>query len=147
MKKLVLLIAIIFSITLSGCLNFGQDEETTFPTPDQISRCFTEMYLNPDLKLRPLGYKLEGSGIDDGIWFKFETNADISEIFNSIIVDTTKFVQNTPLLYEVKGLKWWDITGKSLLGGQVELPNARYMNIGIEKKENIHVVYIMWHET
>jgi hypothetical protein len=147
MKKLILLIIIIISISLSGCLNFGKDEETTSPTPAQVSRCYSEMYLNPDLKIHPLGYKLEGSGIDDAIWFKFETDAAVSEIFNSTVIDTTKFTQNYTLLYEIKGLKWWDIKGKSLLGGQIELPNVRYMNVGIEKKGDSNLVYIMWHET
>jgi len=150
MKKLILLPGIIVCIALSGCLNFGKDEETTSPTPEQIARCFSEMHLNPNLKLQPLGYRLEGSGIDDGIWFKFETEANISEIFKSSIVDITKFTENSNYIHssEMKKLKWWDTAGKTLMGGQVELPlpNARYMNIGIEKKGKSNVVYIMWHE-
>ncbi len=148
MKKIFILTALFFfATTLMGCLKFGEDEETTTPTTAQVSRCFSEMYLNPSLELRPLGYKLEGSGIDDGIWFKFETSVDISQIFNSTIVNVSKFERGFTFLHEMKELKWWDVAGKSFLGGQVELPNARYMNVGIEKKGAGYVVYIMWHKT
>ncbi len=43
-------------------------------------------------------------------------------------------------------LKWWDVKGKKLLGGQVELPNTRFMNVGVEKNDDGYLVYIMWHE-
>jgi hypothetical protein len=146
MKNVFLITSIILSVILSGCFKIGQDEETTSPTKTQISRCFSEMCLNPDLKIIPLGYRLK-SGIDAAIWFKFETGADISEIFDSTIVDTTKFSQNYLFLNEIEGRKWWDATGKSLLGGQVQLPNARFMEVGIEKTDNGFIVYIMWLET
>ena len=46
----------------------------------------------------------------------------------------------------MKGRKWWDVKGKNLLGGQVELPNVRFMNVGVEQTENGYMIYVMWHE-
>jgi len=142
------LFLLLITISFTGCLDFGNNEETTSPTEVQVERCRAEMYINPSIEITTLGFKLEGSGIDDAIWFKFETNImDLHQIFDSNIVDTYKFENNYTSLYEVNGLEWWDVKGKKLIGGQVELPNVRFMNVGIEKKEKGYVVYIMWHET
>jgi len=46
----------------------------------------------------------------------------------------------------MKDLKWWDVKDKNLLGGKVELPKLRFMNVGIEKSNEGYLVYIMWHE-
>ena len=93
MRKSYLLIALaIFLSVLTGCLDFGEDEETISPTKDQVSRCRSEMYLNPSIKITPLGFKLEGSGIDDAIWFKFKIDIiDVQNIFDGKVVDTAKF--------------------------------------------------------
>ncbi len=132
---------------LTGCLDFGNDEETTTPTEAQLSRCRAEMYLNPSMKITPLGYKLEGSGIDDVIWFKFKIDVlDLQEIFDGKVVDTSKFKEGFTLIHEMRELKWWDVQSKNLFGGQVELPNVKFMNVGIEKNDEGYVVYIMWHE-
>jgi len=142
------LFLLLITISFTGCLDFGNNEETTSPTEAQVERCRAEMYLNPSMKITPLGFKLEGSGIDDAIWFKFETDiTDLHQIFDSNIVDSYKFENDYTSIYEVNGLDWWDVKEKKLIGGQVELPNVRFMNVGIEKKEKGYVVYIMWHET
>ena len=136
------------SLVFTGCLDFGEDEQTTTPTKDQLSRCRVEMYLKPSMKITPLGYKLEGSGIDDAIWFKFKTDvSDLKEIFDSKVVDTSKLKDGFAFAHDMDGVKWWDTKGKDFLGGQVELPNARFMNVGIEKNDDGYLVYIMWHET
>ncbi|MBN2513567.1 MAG: hypothetical protein JXB18_11570, partial [Sedimentisphaerales bacterium] len=87
------------------------------------------------------------SGIDASMYFKFKTDTtDISQIFDSSVVDAAKF-QNGFTLNTIKNVKWWDVKNKDLLGGQVSLPNAKYMNVGIEKTEKGYTVYIMWFET
>jgi len=147
MRKSYLLIVLLLILSLAGCLDFGKDEETTSPTKAQVARCRSEMYLNPSMKITPLGFKLEGSGIDDAIWFKFKTNiVDVQEIFDGKVVDTSKFEDYFTFTHEMNELKWWDVKGKKLLGGQVELPNVRFMNVGVEKTNDGYVVYIMWHE-
>ena len=104
------------------------------------------MYLNPGLKIEPLGFKLRGSGIDDAIWFKFKAKASkVAEVFDTAVVDVSEFKQGFTML-SVKGPKWWDVDGKTFLGGQVELPNVRFMNVGITKTADGFLVYIMWHE-
>lgn len=133
-------------LLVTGCLNFGKDEETTAPTKVQIDRCRLEMHISPSLKITPLGYKLEGLGIDDAIWFKFKTNeGNLGHIFNPMVVDASKFKKDFRL-DEAPEIKWWDVKGKKLLGGQVELPNVRFMNVGIEKSREGCAIYIMWHE-
>ncbi|MFT5836609.1 MAG: hypothetical protein ACI9ZV_000105 [Candidatus Azotimanducaceae bacterium] len=147
MRKSCLLITLLAIISITGCLDFGNDEETTSPTKAQIDRCRHEMYLNPSIRMTPLGFKLEGSGIDDAIWLKFKTDVlNLQKIFDDKVVDATKFKEDFTLISEMSGLKWWDVQGKNLLGGQVELPNARFMHVGVEKNYENFVVYIMWHE-
>ena len=146
-KACLVLLGSLFLISLSGCLDFGEDEETTTPNETQISRCVAEMYLNPSNKITPLGYKLLGSGIDDSIWFKFKTDStDLSKIFDTTVVDIGKFEDNFTFLSQPKNLDWWDVNGKILLGGQLELPNVRYMNVGTDKTDDGYTIYIMWHE-
>lgn len=148
MKKAFLLMLLVPLIAVTGCLKFGEDEETTTPTTTQVNRCKSEMYLNPSVKITPLGFRLEGSGIDDAIWFKFKTNStEFSQVFDANIVDITKFKKDFTFPYEMKELDWWDIKGKSLFGAQVSLPNARFMNVGVEETDTGYVIYIMWHET
>ena len=98
--------------------------------------------------MTPLGFKFEGSGIDDAILFKFRTETlDLSQVFITTVVDVTEFKKNFPLLSHRKNLKWWDVKDKNLFGGQIALPNEKYMNIGIEKIDSGHIIYIIWHET
>ncbi len=132
----------------AGCLKFGDDEETTAPSADQVARCRAEMYLTPGLKIRPLGYKLIGSGIDDAIWFKFGTDtSSAAEIFRTDIVDVSGFGEALEIQAPASKSDWWDIAGKKIHGGRVSLPNARFMSVGIASSEGQSVVYIMWHET
>jgi hypothetical protein len=148
MKRLPrILIAIAVLLAAAGCLSFGEDEETTAPTKSQVSRCRAEMYLKDTASITPLGFKLEGSGIDNAIWFKFETDADdLAQVFDTTIVDTSKFKENASLM-PLDGAAWWDIEGKNLWGGQVALPYARYMTIGAEKVAGGYVIYIFWNTT
>jgi hypothetical protein len=44
-------------------------------------------------------------------------------------------------------LKWWDANDKKMIGESISLPNARYMDVGIEKQDDGYLVYIMWNET
>jgi len=145
--KQYLIAGLLIITSCAGCLKFGDDEETTSPTSAQVDRCRREMYINPSVELTPLGYKLLGSGIDDAIWFKFPTSSThLTEVFDGKVVDTAKF--ETPFTHiRMKDVKWWDVEGKTLLGAQVSLPNARFMNVGVQKTDAGFVIYIMWTET
>ena len=135
------------SVVVTGCLKYGDDVETTSPTEAQVARCRAEMCLNPALNVTPLGFKLEGSGIDDAIWFKFSTDAsNVDQIFDMNAVDTAKFKDGFNFAHKMDALTWWDVNSKALLGAQVELPNARFMNVGIVRTDAGYLVYIMWHE-
>ena len=150
MKKLytlVVLAAVLF--TTIACLDFefGNDEETTMPTESQVNRCRVEMYLKDTANITALGYKLEGSGIDDVIWFKFHADAkNLAQVFDTSIVDITQFEENSKVM-GLKDVEWWDVDGKNLFGGQVALPNARFMTVGAEKVEGGYVIYVVWNET
>lgn len=131
---------------LAGCLNFGDDIETTSPSPKQVSGCAKLMYLNPNIKIDPMGLKIIASGIDDIVWFKFETRANIKNIFNAKYVDVSNFSKNEYVITPAKNISWWIKRKKLLLGGQIELPNVKNMNVGIEQQKNRNIVYIVWHE-
>lgn len=140
--------ALVPVLLLAGCLKFGRDVETTSPSASDLQRCRAEMYLEPDLDLTPLGFKLEGSGIDDAIWFKFRTEADdLSQVFQEDVVDISSFQEGFSSLYPVPGLSWWDVEGKAMYGGQVRLPLARVMNVGAVSTESGLMVYVLWHQT
>ncbi|MCC7118743.1 MAG: hypothetical protein IT310_09480 [Anaerolineales bacterium] len=146
--QIMILIAAL-AVTVSACLefNFGEDEETALPTESQVTQCRAEMYLKDTAKITPLGYKLEGSGIDDRIWFKFQTaESDLAQIFDSAVVDVTQFEENVQIA-SLQGVSWWDVTGKNLSGGQIALPNARFMTVAVEKLKSGYIIYIVWHET
>lgn len=135
-------------VTTMGCLDFGKDEETLTPTQSQVQRCRAEMYVNDTVNITPLGFKLEGSGIDDAIWFKFKADAnDLAQVFDTTVVDVDKFEESAHVMPVLKDVEWWDVEGKSLLGGRVALPHARFMNVGAEKVDGGYVIYVMWHET
>ena len=63
------------------------------------------------------------------------------------MMDTTKFKPKFTL--DSNALpSWWDVSAKPLTGGQVALPNARFMNVGYSGNDDGSLtVYIMWHET
>jgi hypothetical protein len=117
----------------SGCLDFGKDEETMNPTANQIDYCRKIMHIRSDLKIIPLGYKLIGSGIDTRI---FDSACPFSAEHNG------SFVMN-----KGDGPQWWDVEGTNLTGGQIFLPGAKYMDVGIHKKKKGCTVYIFWFET
>ena len=144
MRKLCFF-SLLMMLLFSGCLGV-KVEETTSPTKEQVNRCRSEMYINPSIRIAPLGFK-HVRYRDDAIWFKFKTDvSDVQKIFNAKVVDTSKFQAGFTFIYEMKDLKWWDVKDKNLLGGKVELPKLRFMNVGIEKSNEGYLVYIMWHE-
>lgn len=131
-----------------GCLNFGPDEETTEPTEAQISRCQKAMYLNPSIPIQVQGFKLLGSGIDDAIWFKFMTpTQDIKDLFRSTVDINTFEPKFNFSPSSLNNPHWWDPDAKNLIGGNVSLPQGRYMSVGIQAQEAGLLVYIFWHET
>jgi hypothetical protein len=137
----------ILFVSASGCLDFGKDYETTHPTEKQIQHVKTIMYLNQNIKLSAVGYKVSGSGIDAAVWFKFKINgATYSDIFDKTKVSIGDFKNNYSLTAE-KNLQWWDVKDKKFVGGQVSLPDAKFMDVGIEKIKEGFMIYIFWFET
>lgn len=136
------------ALLAAGCLRFGVDEQTSSPTSSQLARCRAVMHLKSDRKLSPLGFKLDGSGIDDRICFKFQTDSsDPAEVFDTTIVDVTKFQAGYAFLQDDEGVSWWDVRGQTFVGGQVSLPGGRFMDVGIRPVAEGAVVYICWFAT
>ena len=141
---IIITVLLVFTI---ACLDFGPEEETTTPTEEQVNLCKAELYIQESANITPLGFKLDASGIDDRIWFKFETDADdLTQIFDTSIVDVSAFTEDVSLT-PLEDVTWWDVEGKTLWGGHVALPNVRYMMVGAEKIEGGYIIYIMWNET
>ena len=147
MKKCHILIFCTIAVLSTGCLDFGDDINTTSPTKKQIDDCISRMYLNPSLKIEPVGYMYQGSGMDDAICLKFYTDTnDIDTIFAKIFVDKSKFAEGFTFSQDPADLNWWDTANKTFYGAQIELPNNKFMNVGIEKVDDKYAVYIFWHE-
>lgn len=141
-------IAISCLAMLTGCTDFlGTDVTTTQPTQAQLARCRAEMYLQNNLVFQAHGMKLLGSGIDDQKWLKFSCEAaDPAQIFQTDIVDVSLFRDGIKLS-PAKDIPWWDVEGRNLFGGQTALPNARFMNVGIDATATGSVVYVTWFDT
>jgi len=135
------------TLLLSGCLDFGTNIETTSPSAADVERCRAEMYIDPEAGIQPVGFRLISS-LDDAIWFKFVAEtADISTVFRDEIVETSRFGQ-TVMSDDPSSPAWWDVSEQSLVGGQVDLPNARFMQVGhVDNGDGTLTVYILWQET
>ena len=88
--------------------------------------------------------------IDGAIWFRFLAHTgDIADVFAPETVEVE--VSNFRSGYEFASSSmpsWWDVAQKPLTGGQVSLPNARFMNVGfVDNDDGTLTVYVMWHET
>jgi hypothetical protein len=134
-------------VASSGCLEFGRDVTTVTPSAQDVSRCRTEMYIKADAEITPEGFKLT-SGIDDAIWFRFLAHTgDIVDVFETGTVDVSKFRPGFTFT-DASAPSWWDVAKKPLTGGQISLPNARFMNVGfVDNEDGTLTVYVMWHET
>jgi hypothetical protein len=134
---------------LTGCsLRFGADVTTTHPTEDQVARCRAAVFLQTNLAIQVHGMKWLGSGMDDALWLKFSCAAtDPAEIFRTDVVDVSRLRKGFKhaSYQEIPG--WWDVDGRDLSGGQFELPDARFMNIGIDAGATNATVYVIWQET
>ena len=144
---------------LVGCGDpFGTPppDATINPDANQIQYCRDVMYINPDIKIKTLGYYYQHGFQDDSIAFKFTANADaIGDIFLEEFVPKAKLIvrkSSYGLDYDI-GEKWWDPTGKNLKGGNFVVPppnaqGARALNIGIiDHGDNSFTVYVYWFET
>lgn len=142
-----------------GCqtdfLGHPASTSTTTPTPAEIQRCRDVMYINPAVKIEPLGFFLQ-PGMDDIIRFKFvaQTN-DPALVFDSAHVDAKKFGPDVRLSALEPGAaeKWWDVSKQTLTGGNFSVPppkssGTRGLNIGYTKNaDGTLTVYVLWHET
>lgn len=145
MMKKKFVIFCLMALILNGCGLFGPDVVTETPTPEQIARCRAEMYLMADLALEAKGLKIV-EGPDTAMWFKFVVvKQPLDKIFQPEVVDVSKFAPGIRFT-ETTLPAWWDVQGKTFLGGNVALPNVRYMRVGIDEHGEALTVYIMWHE-
>ncbi|MGC9367788.1 MAG: hypothetical protein ACP5FK_12205 [bacterium] len=144
-KTKIIIVLVSSFVLFGGCLSFGEDVETTEPSPGHISKCRRLMYLRDDLEFQGEGYKIT-HGIDVAVWFKFSTaETSASEIFIDSIVDIWRF-EDSFNLYPHQDIKWWDVKNKYLYGGVVELPQTKFMSVGMDRNPRGTTVYIFWHE-
>ncbi len=136
-------------LLLTGCLKFGDEISTEALTPEQLKYCFSTLCLNEDIKVVPLGYKLNASGIDDAIWFKFKTNtSDYREIFKEELTDAISFKKDYKFSPQNAYETWWNPKDTAMIGGQIELPGLKYMEVGISESNTPgeYIIYIFWFE-
>ncbi|NOY83791.1 MAG: hypothetical protein GXO96_03010 [Nitrospirae bacterium] len=143
---IILGVVVVMFYGLLSFVLFANDVQTTSPTPEQVQHSQDQMYINKNIIIDPLGFKLVGSGMDDAIWFKFRTESKLRDLFNPKVVDLELLSEEYAMISDTEN-EWWNVAGKTLLGGQISLPDHKIMNIGIDRSqgEDISVVYIMWH--
>jgi hypothetical protein len=149
----------IVCLAVAGCqtdfLGYGPEECTTTPSAKQVERCREVMYINPDLKIEPLGYCFKPD-LDSSIRFKFlaQTN-DPSQVFVSSRVDASKFNDRfrKSALEVNANVGWWDVSSIRLEGGNFEVPSqggtgVRGLDVGYAKNaDGTLTVYVFWWET
>ncbi len=130
-----------------GCLDFGPSISTTSPSTQQVRYCRQVMSINPNVKIKPIGYK-EVNGIDKAIWFKFIADTDdVAEVFLAPPIDSLEFQAGFKSHYELEE-SWWDPGTKSLIGGRFNVPVACGQSIAIhDNQDGTLTIYVMWHET
>ena len=96
-------------VPLVSCIDFGEDITTEHPTDEQIQYCITVMRINPEIELVPTGLVIMASGIDDAIWFRFETPVkDPYAIFEEASFPRDSFRSNIVVNPPHQRPDWWD---------------------------------------
>ena len=108
------------------------------------------MHIDPDIEIAPVGYYYQEHFLDDEAAFKFTVQTDsISNIFNSDVIDSAKFVprkSNTGLELN-EGEVWWDPNLHPLVGDDFNVKSDA-VNIGIlDNDDGSFTVYVRWFET
>lgn len=132
----------------TGCLNFGSDIETNSPTEEQITFCREVMHISDGIDIEPLGIRILGSGIDDAVWFKFETaESDLSALFDEEFVPADSLEGDVTFHSGEEMPEWWDAGNRTFTGGTVPLQGGTWITVGFQKEENRTICYVFWHET
>ncbi len=135
-------------LLIAGCLDFGSDTVTENPTSEQLNYCEAIMHIKDDLLYRPLGLKIIGSGIDDAVWFCFQTEeTDPAEIFDADFVHPDSLHSSVSIYTPEDIPLWWNAADEDLFGGVFSFSGGRYMTVGIDRQENDCTVYIFWNES
>lgn len=121
---------------------------TTELTPQQLQSCITSFHIREEAEIVPLGLKVLGSGIDDAIWFKFETDSpDPSLIFQTEFVPAETLQGETSFFGWEDMPEWWDTRNRVFSGGTVTLEYGSVMSIGFQQEPDRIICYIFYHET
>lgn len=161
LRQAMLATSVLFVLlaAFAGChtdiFGYPASISTTAPTPAQIQYCRDVMYINPVVKIEPLGFYLK-PGMDDIIRFKFVAQIDDPAlVFDATHVDSKNFDADFRLsaLDPSAADKWWDVSKQNLTGGHFSVPppkssGTRGLNIGYTKNPGgTLTVYVLWHET
>ena len=134
MEKQILLLGVLLTL---GCgvepldIQRYPQANTTKPSALQIEKCRKWMHIQTDTEIA-------------------HTN-DPKKLLDPIIVDASKFSQretyyglNIPMFSQ----SWWDFSKHVLNGGNFEIPNAEWLNIGYKSNDDDTLtVYVTWGET
>lgn len=148
MRITIFFSVVFFLLLVAGCLDFGENIVTEQPTAEQLAFCQSAMYLNDQLDFEPVGLRIDATGIDAVVWFRFFTEeVTAGRIFDSEFVSPDS-LRNTVSFYSYENMpKWWDADEKVLEGGTVHLNTGRHMTVGIHREERGSTVYIFWSES
>lgn len=108
--------------------------------------CRRLMMLQPDIEVEPIGYKFV-SHMDPSLYFKFRAQAaSIDQVF--LAEAQTKAFKPGFALKGHANTAWWDPEAQPLVGGEIEVPDRRYLLIGYFGEGNgWFTVYAYWLDT
>lgn len=129
---------------ITGCLDFGDDWNTTTPTTEQRQASLRFVKLDPnDTTLKILGVKYIGSGIDKAIWLKLQVanDADFLQKYPATLVEHTQYGKSSH--HEA----WWKLgEATNVTAYQYTVTTNRLAYMWIQQRDKDHVVYIQSNE-
>lgn len=88
-------------------------------------------------------------GMDGIMWCRFTVEAKgLDEVFDPSQVDVSKFNEaGCQVGSSSISDRWWDVKGKKLTGGSVEVRHDEFLDVGyVDNGEGTLTVYIYWFE-
>jgi hypothetical protein len=147
MKFLILPFILLISFMTAGCdLKFGDDVELSGAAFDaaKLAEVSTLTGVAFPPGARGIEYYYLGSGIDDALAAKVMIpDAEIDEFKSSTVMTTG--TDSEARIQIGRGKPWWKIDGLTdRMDRNLDLPNARFLEITCGREGSDFVVYLSW---
>ena len=129
-----------------GC---ESETETTSPTSEQVAYAREFLYINPELKIEPIGF-VEKNGFDHHVRLKFIAKTDDPTfLFDKTEVPSGEFSYdfNFPEPEASIDEYWWDVYSMTVIGENFRVPKSEYhwrLSVGYFINEDSTLTVYAW---